>query len=74
MSNEICVGWSYGGFVSGMSLMRDNKVYKCATSVAPVTDWELYGKFFRRSLKLDTILMQCFPKTFQIQFIQNVTC
>jgi dipeptidyl-peptidase-4 len=29
-----------------MSLMRDNKVYKCATSVAPVTDWELYGKFF----------------------------
>lgn len=45
MRDEICVGWSYGGYVSGMSLMRDNKVYKCATSVAPVTDWELYGKF-----------------------------
>lgn len=29
-------GWSYGGYVSGMSLTNDNSsVYKCAVSVAP---------------------------------------
>ncbi|XP_070507717.1 dipeptidyl peptidase 4 isoform X2 [Chironomus tepperi] len=39
-------GWSYGGYVSGMSLMRDNNVYKCAVSVAPVTDWELYDSIY----------------------------
>lgn len=39
-------GWSYGGFVAGMVLAKDNEtVFKCSASVAPVTDWHLYGKF-----------------------------
>lgn len=38
-------GWSYGGFTAGMALaMDDKKVFKCAASVAPVTDWTYYGK------------------------------
>jgi dipeptidyl-peptidase 4 len=33
-------GWSYGGYVSGMSLMSVNStVYKCAVSVAPGEYW-----------------------------------
>lgn len=38
-------GWSYGGYASGMALAEDREgVFKCGISVAPVTDWTLYGK------------------------------
>lgn len=38
-------GWSYGGYAAGMALAKDtNKVWQCAASVAPVTDWLYYGK------------------------------
>lgn len=38
-------GWSYGGYASGMALAKDNShVFKCAASVAPVTDWTFYGE------------------------------
>lgn len=40
-------GWSYGGFAAGMALAQDNShVFKCAASVAPVTDWTYYGKLY----------------------------
>lgn len=39
-------GWSYGGYAAGMALAKDSqKVWKCAASVAPVTDWTYYGEF-----------------------------
>lgn len=38
-------GWSYGGFAAGMALAQDkSNVFKCAASVAPVTDWTYYGE------------------------------
>lgn len=38
-------GWSYGGYASGMVLAEDKEnVFRCGISVAPVTDWLLYGK------------------------------
>lgn len=37
-------GWSYGGYATGMTLAMDyHGVFKCGMSVAPVTDWALYG-------------------------------
>lgn len=40
-------GWSYGGFAAGMSLAQDNThVFKCAASVAPVTDWTYYDTIY----------------------------
>ena len=39
-------GWSYGGYVTLMSLALDyfDPVFKCGIAVAPVTNWMLYGK------------------------------
>lgn len=40
-------GWSYGGYVSAMSLATDqSNVFQCAVSVAPVTDWALYDSIY----------------------------
>lgn len=66
-------GWSYGGYVSGMSLMRDNKVYKCATSVAPVTDWELYDSIYteRYMLKPDEN-QKAYNESRMTNFVENI--
>lgn len=34
-------GWSYGGFVSALALA--SSLFNCGISVAPVTNWKLYG-------------------------------
>lgn len=36
-------GWSYGGFMAAMALAREQDVFHCGISVAPVTTWRLYG-------------------------------
>uniref|UniRef100_A0A336K9H3 Venom dipeptidyl peptidase 4 n=1 Tax=Culicoides sonorensis TaxID=179676 RepID=A0A336K9H3_CULSO len=40
-------GWSYGGYASGLALAKDtDKTFKCAASVAPVTDWMYYDSIY----------------------------
>lgn len=44
-------GWSYGGYATGMTLAMDyHGVFKCGMSVAPVTDWALYGTSTRDNI------------------------
>ena len=37
-------GWSYGGFVAALSLAKSSDIFHCGISVAPVTNWALYGE------------------------------
>ncbi|KAK1326510.1 hypothetical protein QJS10_CPA01g01904 [Acorus calamus] len=39
-------GWSYGGFLSAMSLARFPDTFRCAVSGAPVTSWDGYDTFY----------------------------
>lgn len=35
-------GWSYGGYMTLMSLFQEPDVFRAGAAVAPVTDWRLY--------------------------------
>lgn len=37
-------GWSYGGFAAILSQASKDEVFQCGISVAPVTNWKLYGE------------------------------
>lgn len=39
-------GWSYGGYLSAMTLARFPDVFGCAISGAPVTSWDGYDTFY----------------------------
>ena len=39
-------GWSYGGYMSAMSVFRARETFKCAVAGAPVTSWDGYDTHY----------------------------
>ena len=39
-------GWSYGGYMTTLSMFRGAGVFKAALAVAPVTDWRFYDTIY----------------------------
>lgn len=39
-------GWSFGGFMSSLCLMKGNDVFSTAIAVAPVTHWGFYDSIY----------------------------
>ncbi len=39
-------GWSYGGYMSSLCILKGNDVFKAAIAVAPVTSWKWYDTIY----------------------------
>lgn len=39
-------GWSYGGYMSSLCILKGNDVFKSAIAVAPVTSWKWYDSIY----------------------------
>ena len=39
-------GWSYGGYMSSLCLLKGKEVFKSAIAVAPVTNWKWYDTIY----------------------------
>ncbi len=39
-------GWSYGGYMSSLAILKGNDVFKSAIAVAPVTSWKWYDTIY----------------------------
>ncbi|MEO1254630.1 MAG: DPP IV N-terminal domain-containing protein, partial [Bacteroidota bacterium] len=39
-------GWSYGGYMSSLSILKGNDIFKTAIAVAPVTTWRYYDTIY----------------------------
>lgn len=54
MTRVAIMGWSYGGYLSALAVLRASDVFKAACAGAPPTDWTLYDTHYtERYLGLD---------------------
>lgn len=66
-------GWSYGGYMSALTLMRGHEYFKAAISVAPVTHWKFYDTIYtERFMSLPSLNVEGYENTSVLSEVKNL--
>ena len=67
-------GWSYGGYMSSLCLLKGNDVFNSAIAVAPVTNWKWYDNIYTERYMRDTTEnAKGFEDNSPINFVDRLT-
>jgi dipeptidyl-peptidase-4 len=68
------VGWSFGGYMSALALLKRPDVFKAAVAGAPVTDWEDYDTHYtERYLGLPKVQGEVYRQSSLLPLAGNLT-
>ncbi|MBR5784736.1 MAG: S9 family peptidase [Bacteroidales bacterium] len=66
-------GWSFGGYLSSLAILKGNDVFKTAIAVAPVTTWRYYNTIYtERFLRRPQENAQGYDENSPINFANNL--
>ncbi|MBA4251058.1 MAG: S9 family peptidase [Chlorobiaceae bacterium] len=66
-------GWSYGGYVSALTLLKAADYYKVAISVAPVTDWSFYDTIYtERYMQTPELNPEGYERSSVLKYTENL--
>ncbi|MEM7040736.1 MAG: prolyl oligopeptidase family serine peptidase, partial [Bacteroidota bacterium] len=66
-------GWSYGGYMSSLCILKGNDVFKTAIAISPVTTWRYYDTIYtERYLKTPQLNPSGYDDNSPIQFAKDM--
>jgi dipeptidyl-peptidase-4 len=66
-------GWSFGGYLSSLALLKGGDVFKMAIAVAPVTNWRYYDNIYtERFLRKPQDNPEGYDDNSPINFVKNL--
>ena len=67
-------GWSYGGYMSSLCLLKGNDVFNSAIAVAPVTNWKWYDSIYtERYMRTTNENSKGYEDNSPINFVDRLT-
>ncbi|GAB5555599.1 MAG: S9 family peptidase [Saprospiraceae bacterium] len=66
-------GWSYGGYMSSLCLLKGGSTFKAAIAVAPVTNWKWYDSIYtERYMRTEAENADGYADNSPVNFAQNL--
>jgi dipeptidyl-peptidase-4 len=66
-------GWSYGGYMSSLCILKGNDVFKSAIAVAPVTNWKWYDSIYtERFMRTENENPEGYSENSPINFVDRL--
>lgn len=66
-------GWSYGGYMTLMSMSRGNGIFKAGIAIAPVTDWKFYNSIYtERFMRSPQENFEGYKQSSPITYVENL--